>query len=383
MKKSVALLGVFVFLLVANLYGAQGLNPGEAAIFLKTGEVKVGEIVDISSDTKYLELKDGAVVPLGTIWMINFVDKQKDFPAETSAITTAEDYVFLKAGGVARGNIVDFSSEGKFFEFQSGQKIPMDTIRRIYFSKKGPAPGPGPSGPPLAPGEAAIFLKTGELRVGEIVDISSETKYLELKDGGVMPLGTIWMINFVDKQKDFPAETSAITTAEDYVFLKAGGTARGNIVDFSSEGKFFEFDTGQKIPMDTIRRIYFSKKGAGPGPSGPPLAAGEAAVFLKTGELRVGEIVDISSDTKYLEFKDGGVVPLGTIWMINFVDKGSNFPDEASVIVTPDHYVFLKAGGTLKGKIVDFSSEGKFFEFESGQKIPVDTVRRIYFSRPK
>ncbi len=114
------------------------LRSGEQCIFLKSGDELIGKIVDVSSARLVLELEDGTEIPLRDLWMINFVNTQKDFPKEIEQIETPEHTVFLKNGGVSSGKIVDFSSEQRVFEFESGEKFPIGQCRRIYFSKTSP-----------------------------------------------------------------------------------------------------------------------------------------------------------------------------------------------------------------------------------------------------
>jgi len=114
------------------------LRSGEQCILLKNGDELIRKIVDVSSARLVLELEDGTEIPLRDLWMINFVNTQKDFPREIEQIETAEHYVFLKNGGVSSGKIVDFSSEQRVFEFESGEKFPIGQCRRIYFLKKSP-----------------------------------------------------------------------------------------------------------------------------------------------------------------------------------------------------------------------------------------------------
>lgn len=137
MKKSVviALLGL---LIVVGTASGQRLRAGEQFIILKNGDSMIGNIADISSERLVLELKDGTNLPLRDLWMINFVTEEWNFPQERNLIETNEHYVFLKSGDVASGRIVDFSSEQRVFEFETGEKFAIGQVRRIYFSKNVP-----------------------------------------------------------------------------------------------------------------------------------------------------------------------------------------------------------------------------------------------------
>lgn len=137
MKKSVvlALLGL---LIVVGTASGQRLRAGEQFIILKNGDSMIGNIVDISSERLVLELRDGTNIPLRDLWMVNFVTEEWNFPQERNLIETNEHYVFLKSGDVASGRIVDFSSEQRVFEFETGEKFAIGQVRRIYFSKNVP-----------------------------------------------------------------------------------------------------------------------------------------------------------------------------------------------------------------------------------------------------
>lgn len=137
MKKAIVF-GVLVLALAAGVMQAQRLRAGEQAIFLKSGDQIVGSIIDISSTRLVLELADGTEIPLRDLWMINFVNESWDFPQERNLIETNEHYVFLKSGDVASGRIVDMSSEQRVFEFETGEKFAIGQVRRIYFSRNVP-----------------------------------------------------------------------------------------------------------------------------------------------------------------------------------------------------------------------------------------------------
>ena len=114
---------------------------------------------------------------------------------------------------------------------------------------------------------------------------------------------------------------------------------------------------------------------------GQRLRSGETAIYFKSGDVIIDKILDISSERLVLETENNGEFPLRDLWMINFVTEEWNFPNERNLIETNDHYVFLKSGDVSSGRIVDFSSEQRVFEFESGEKFPIGQVRRIYFSK--
>jgi hypothetical protein len=75
---------------------------------------------------------------LRDLWMVNFVNEQWDFPNERNLIETNEHYIFLKSGDVTSGRVTAFAVDKREFEFESGDKFPIASVRRIYFSKNVP-----------------------------------------------------------------------------------------------------------------------------------------------------------------------------------------------------------------------------------------------------
>lgn len=111
------------------------------------------------------------------------------------------------------------------------------------------------------------------------------------------------------------------------------------------------------------------------------MRSGEATIYFRSGDSIIDKILDISSERLVLETENNGDLPLRDLWMINFIDDGWNFPAERDQIETRDHYVFLRNNAVSAGRIVDFSSERRVFQFESGEEFPVGQVRRIYFAK--
>jgi hypothetical protein len=114
---------------------------------------------------------------------------------------------------------------------------------------------------------------------------------------------------------------------------------------------------------------------------GQRLRSDEAAIFFKSGNLVVDKIVEISSAGLVLKTQNNGEFPLRDLWMINFITEEWNFPNERNLIEANEHYVFLKNGDVYSGRIVNFSSDQRVFEFETGDKFPIGQIRRIYFSK--
>jgi len=110
------------------------------------------------------------------------------------------------------------------------------------------------------------------------------------------------------------------------------------------------------------------------------MRSGEATVYFKSGDYIIDKIIDISSRRHVLETENSGEYPMNNVWMINFIDDAWDFSAERDQLVTDDHYVFLRNGTISAGKIVDFSSAQRIFQFASGESFPIGQVRRIYFS---
>jgi hypothetical protein len=166
--KNFSLVAVSVFLVAAAAPAGQTLRGGDAAVFMKSGDLLVDRIDDISSARFVLETANNGEIPLRDIWMINFVNEKWDFPEERGQLETSDHYVFLKNGSVSSGRIVDFSSDRRVFQFESGEEFPIGQIRRIYFSKTlprsladqlkpAPQPTPQPTPQPLPAGFAGEY----------------------------------------------------------------------------------------------------------------------------------------------------------------------------------------------------------------------------------
>ena len=138
MKKQIVITFCVIFVLMGSLTRGKALKSGQAAIFLNDGSKVIGEIIDISSRRMVLELKDQPNIKLSRIWMINFMNTDWYFPKERSQIKPAKHNLFLKGGGMTRGIIIDFSSRQRVFELDTGKKIKIGSVERIYFSKNTP-----------------------------------------------------------------------------------------------------------------------------------------------------------------------------------------------------------------------------------------------------
>ena len=109
--------------------------------------------------------------------------------------------------------------------------------------------------------------------------------------------------------------------------------------------------------------------------------SGEAAIYFQNGHHIIDKIVDISSTRLILETEGNGEFPLRDIWMINFDLDGWNFPAERKRLTTGNHYVFLHNKSVSTGRIVDFSSDRRVFQFESGEEFAIGQISRIYFNK--
>jgi len=132
------IIGIVFLLLGIGPAASQRLREGEQTLFLKSGDKIYGKIIDLNSAQLVLELEVGTKIPLRDLWMINFVTEEWNFPQERNLLETNEQYVFQKNGNVSSGRITAFSKDQRIFEFESGEKFPMDQCRRIYFSKTVP-----------------------------------------------------------------------------------------------------------------------------------------------------------------------------------------------------------------------------------------------------
>ncbi len=110
------------------------------------------------------------------------------------------------------------------------------------------------------------------------------------------------------------------------------------------------------------------------------LSAGRAALFMQDGGMIVGEVVDISSTRLVLQLRDGQEFALHRIWMVNFVNTNWNFPEERTRLEKDQHYLFFRNDRSTSGRIVDFSSTRRVFQFDSKEEVPIAEVRRIYFT---
>jgi hypothetical protein len=108
---------------------------------------------------------------------------------------------------------------------------------------------------------------------------------------------------------------------------------------------------------------------------------GEATIYFRNGHRIIDKVVDISNTRLVLETEGHGELPLRDIWMINFDHDGWNFPAERKRVATRDHTIILRNKSVSAGRIVDFSSDRRVFQFEGGEEFPIGQIRRIYFDK--
>ncbi len=137
MKKGLCFAAALI-LLGGGLWGGQHLPAGAQAIFLKSGDVVNGKIVDLVTPQLELKLENGTNVAIRDIWMINFENAEWNFPGERNILETNDHYIFLRSGDISSGQITSFSAETRGFVFQTGEIFPLNQCRRIYFSKTVP-----------------------------------------------------------------------------------------------------------------------------------------------------------------------------------------------------------------------------------------------------
>jgi hypothetical protein len=104
-------------------------------------------------------------------------------------------------------------------------------------------------------------------------------------------------------------------------------------------------------------------------------------IFLNNGSKVIDEFSDISAPRSVLVLDSGREIRLSAIWMINFTDKNWYFPEELEKIVKSEHYLFLKSGEVISGKIMDYNDRIKVFELDGGGTVELGKLKRIYFSK--
>lgn len=113
--------------------------------------------------------------------------------------------------------------------------------------------------------------------------------------------------------------------------------------------------------------------------AGSMLWAGGSVTFLSDGRIFNGTIIDMSSNTGILDYRDGTKINRNEIWMISYESGEWDFPDERNQLSGRTDTVFLKNGQVLTGRLIDFSSRRFVWEFQGGDEIQEAAIARIYF----
>jgi hypothetical protein len=176
------------------LAGQTRMRSGEAAIFFRSGDSIIDKILDISSERLVLETENNGEFPLRDIWMINFIDDRWDFPAERDQMEPRDHYVFMRNNAVSAGRVVDFSSERRVFQFESGEEFPIGQVRRIYFAKNVHNALQGGGGATVAQSVVAsspwvgTFARIGPAGV-EVILRENHTAQMTLSRGAAQEMG--------------------------------------------------------------------------------------------------------------------------------------------------------------------------------------------------
>jgi hypothetical protein len=109
------------------------------------------------------------------------------------------------------------------------------------------------------------------------------------------------------------------------------------------------------------------------------LDAAQSVTFLKDGNKITNVIIDMSSQTGKIEYRNNHKVHRNKVWMINYVNANWDFPDERSQLSNKTDTVFLRDGTVIHDKIVDFSSRRWVWEFMRTKAVPESQIKRIYF----
>lgn len=113
--------------------------------------------------------------------------------------------------------------------------------------------------------------------------------------------------------------------------------------------------------------------------SSPGLSAMQSVTFLLDGNSISDTIVDMSSRTGQVEYRNNLKVHRGRIWMINYESGNWDYPNERAQLSRSTDTIFLRNGQIMNVTITDFSSQRMVFEFLQGGSVHESNVKRIYF----
>jgi sRNA-binding regulator protein Hfq len=109
------------------------------------------------------------------------------------------------------------------------------------------------------------------------------------------------------------------------------------------------------------------------------LMAIKSVTFMNDGRSLNGTLLDMSSRTGMVEYRGNTKIHRNQIWMINYVGKNWNHPNERNQLSNRADTIFLHNGQVMHARIVDFSSRRRMYEFQNGGKVAESSVKRIYF----
>ena len=134
MKNKITLVSI-LFLLGSMCLTAekQIYNRGESAIHMVNGKMVVLKLVDWGNRKNDLRFKNGTKIFKTQIWMMNFINRDWNYPTERSRLSRETDTVFLKNGDVVHDIVVDFSSRRRVFEFVKHKAVHISKVKRVYF----------------------------------------------------------------------------------------------------------------------------------------------------------------------------------------------------------------------------------------------------------
>lgn len=108
-------------------------TPGQCAVYLMNGTVFVDVINFMSTRSSRLGFHRYGKIKIPNVWMMNFNNKQWNFPGERQSLAPSMDTIFLRNGRILHDRVVTFSTRMKVFRFVHSSPIHMNEIKRIYF----------------------------------------------------------------------------------------------------------------------------------------------------------------------------------------------------------------------------------------------------------
>lgn len=112
---------------------------------------------------------------------------------------------------------------------------------------------------------------------------------------------------------------------------------------------------------------------------GSHLAAIQSVTFLNDGNAITDTIIDMSSRTGQVEYRNNLKIHRGSIWMINYESGAWDYPNERAQLSRSTDTIFLRNGQIMNVTITDFSSRRMVYEFRQGGSVHESNIKRIYF----